>query len=174
MNLHIVAYPELSPVDYEMIQSLRREYNSLYNIIGPHFTFVFSTPGVSEVGFIEDVKKTTAGFRAINFCIRSATINKDVFSNNYDAFLVPDEGHSQMLKLHDALYSQTLAPQHRMDIPYVPHISVANSHDPYAIKKIVGNLNSQNLTITGSITSLDIINYENRVVTTVGKIYLPA
>lgn len=172
MNLHVVAYPELALTDYQLIQSFRKEHNSLYTVIDPHFTMVFSVPDMPAEDFISEVKKQVGSTLPIRFCIRCAVINKDSFSNNYDAFLVPDEGFGRIVKLHDKLYTDKLSPYHRLDISYIPHISIANSTDPFHIKKIVDQLNEKDQAITGLISSLDIINYENRVITTIEKIQL--
>lgn len=112
------------------------------------------------------------GIAAIKFCSRCAVINKDSFSNNYDAFLVPDEGFSSISKLHDRLYRGMFSPHHRLDISYIPHISIANSPDPLVIKKIVDGQNERDFAINGLISFLDIVNYENRVITTIEKVSL--
>ena len=172
MNLHVVAYPEIAPADYEMIQSFRERYNSLFNIIAPHFTIVFSVPDMQPEPFVAEIKKQTGQTAAIPFCIRCATINRDAISGNYDAFLVPDEGFSKISKLHDKLYSDKLEHHHRLDISYIPHISIANSPDAQCIKEIVGRWNEKDFLIEGTISALDIINYENRKITTIEKIQL--
>jgi hypothetical protein len=172
MNLHVIAYPELDAADYGVIQSCRRDHNSLYKVIDPHFTILFAVADVPVEIFIAEVKKQITHTNAIAFCFRCATINKDSFSNNYDAFLVPDEGFSQITKLHDRLYSDKLAHHHRLDISYIPHLSIANSPNAQVIKKLVDKWNGEEFAINGIISSLDIINYENRVVTTVEKIKL--
>src|ERR1700743_2546871 len=114
MNLHVIAYPELIASDFEMIQAYRREYNSLYTIIQPHFTIVFSVPDMLPEDFISEVKKQAAHAKAIQFISRCAVINKDSFSGNYDAFLVPDEGFAAVTKLHDKLYCGQLSRYHRL------------------------------------------------------------
>ena len=172
MNLHLVAYPELAAADLERIQLCRREYNSLYTVTGAHYTIIFSVPDMPLEDFTTEIKKQVAGIKTINFCLRSAVINKDSFSDNYDAFLVPDEGFSSIVKLHDKLYSDKLSYHHRLDISYIPHISIANSNDAQAVKTIVDDWNSKDLAISGKISSLDIINYENRVITTMERIEL--
>jgi hypothetical protein len=172
MNLHVVAYPELAPADYEMIQLCRRDHNSLFKVIEPHFTIVFSVPDMDAGVFIEEIKKQVGHAPSIPFCLRCAVINKDSFSNNFDAFLVPDEGFSRIVKLHDKLYSNKLSHHHLLDISYIPHISIGNSTDVLTIKKIVDQWNEKEFTINGIISSLDIINYENRVVTTVERVGL--
>ncbi len=172
MNLHVVAYPELASADRELIQQYRHGHNSLYKVIAPHFTIVFSVPDMPLSDFVAEVKKQTEETMAIPFCLRCAVINKDSFSDNYDAFLVPDEGFSQVSKLHDRLYRNKLAHHHRLDISYIPHISIANSVDPTDIKKIVNKWNETEFAIKGVISALDVINYENRVIATVEKIQL--
>jgi len=172
MNLHLVAYPEMLAGDIEMIQACRREHNTLYGVIDAHFTLVFSVPDMPQKDFTAEVKKQVEGAKAIDFCLRSVIINKDAFSDYFDAFLVPDEGFSSIVKLHDKLYSDKLAYQHRADISYIPHISVANSRDVWLIKKLADEWNARNFNMQGRITSLDIINYENRVITTLEKITL--
>jgi hypothetical protein len=172
MNLHVVAYPELETSDLEQIQVYRRQYNSLYNVIAPHFTIVFSVPDMPLEVFTEEIKNQSAGISAIRFCLRSSVINKDSFSENYDAFLVPDEGFGMIIRLHDRLYSGRLSKHHRFDIPYIPHISIANSFDSTTIKKLVDEWNLREFEIRGCIAVLDVINYENRVITTIEKIQL--
>ena len=173
MNLHVIAYPELAPADHELIQQARKEHNSLYKVIAPHFTIVFCVPDTPVSDFVAEIKKQAEGLMAIPFCLRCAVINTDSFSNNCDAFLVPDEGFSKIVKLHDRLYSDILSPHHRLDVSYIPHTSIANNVDVTVIKKIVDEWNEKEFVIKGRISSLDIINYENRVVTTIEKIELP-
>jgi hypothetical protein len=172
MNLHVIAYPELAPGDHEAIQVFRRDYNSLFKVIAPHFTIVFSVPDMPPEHFIAEIKKQMGNAFAIRFCMRCAVVNKDSFSNHYDAFLVPDEGFSQIVRLHDKLYSDQLSRHHRLDISYIPHISIANSTNVRSVKTIVDQWNEKEFTLKGVISSLDIINYENRTVTTIEKIRL--
>ncbi len=172
MNLHVVAYPDLAPADYERIQLCRREHNTLYNIIEPHFTIVFSVPDMELDEFATEVKKQVAGMAAIPFTLRCTVVNKDSFSAYYDALLVPDEGFSGITKLHDRLYSRKLWRYLRLDVSYIPHMSIANSLDVHRIKGVVDKWNAEEFAIQGTVSSLDIINYENRVITTVELIEL--
>ncbi len=172
MNLHVVAYPELSAADYSKIQAERKVHNSLYSVIEPHFTIVFSVQGMEAGNFIAEIAKQSGAVPRIEFCLRCAVIVKDSFSNNYDAFLVPDEGYSRIVKLHDKLYSGSLSPHHRLDVCYIPHISIGYSPDMQIIKEIADQWNANDFAICGTIPALDIINYENRVVTTLERVGL--
>jgi len=168
MKLLAVAYPELSEKDFKLIENYRREHDSLYDIIRTHFTLVFPVRDFSEKIFAEEIKKQLQGIQAFTFTLRSATINKDAFTENYYAFLVPDEGHSNIIKLHDKLYCGRLSPYLRLDIDFIPHITIGNSTDIMACKKMVDDWNSNDFEITGKISSIDIINYEKA--TTLEKI----
>lgn len=174
MRLYVVAYPELADEDYQIIQQYRKEHDRLYSMIEPHFTLVFLVNDFTEADFIAEVKKQVEGIRAFDFILRCSTINKDAFSDNYFAFLVPDEGFSNIVKLHDALYADKLAHHHRMDIDYIPHIEIANSalSDKTTIKKIVDKWNSEDFAIKGRVSTLYVISLENGVLSTLEKIQL--
>src|SRR5512147_2762927 len=111
MNLCVVAYPELMHQDYKRIQEFRRHNDTYYHVIEPHFTLIFPTSKWELAPFVAEVRKQSAGSPAFDFCIRGAALDKDAFNEYYHAFLVPDEGHSQILKLHyrlgaDRFFSQ--------------------------------------------------------------------
>ncbi len=173
MPLLAIAYPELNTSDFELIQNCRRVNDKLYyNIIAPHFTFVFPVPGIPVEDFTKEIKTQLAGVKPVSFCIRCATISKDAFSETYHTFLVPDEGYSAIVKLHDKLYSSTLAPHHRLDIDFIPHIGDGNSTDKMICKKIVDNWNANDFAISGTISSVEVINYEQGLIETIAKIIL--
>ena len=172
MNLYVIAYPEIEAADQQRIQLFRGEYDKLHAAIPPHFTIVFAVHDMAPEELIQEVKKQTANTAAIQFCTRCAIANKDFLTDNYDIFLVPDEGFSQILKLHDKLYNGKLASHHRPDIAYLPHITIANASNAVRAKKLTAQWNEKDFEISGSIFSLDVVNYENGVITTLEKICL--
>jgi hypothetical protein len=86
--------------------------------------------------------------------------------------LVPDEGYSQFVKLHDRLYTGPLAPELRLDLPFIPHITVANSGDPHACKRVAETLNAQDFAIGGQVETLDVVWYDGTRVATVEQLLL--
>ncbi|MHC5848688.1 2'-5' RNA ligase family protein [Nostoc sp.] len=60
----------------------------------------------------------------------------------------------------------------RQDIPFIPHIGIANSRNPQECKRVVDELNAQSFEITGRVEKLDVIWYENNRVGTIEKITL--
>jgi hypothetical protein len=144
----------------------------MFDVVRPHFTFVFPVAGISSADFTTEIKKQLGQAEPISFCLRCATINKDDFSEYYHAFLVPDEGFSQIVKLHDKLYSDKLFLHQRLDIDFIPHIGIGNSTDELACKKMVDEWNSKPFLISGTICTFNIVQYENDKVTTIEKIKL--
>jgi len=90
----------------------------------------------------------------------------------FHAFLVPDEGYSNIVKLHDKLYGDKLQNNLRLDLDFVPHIGIGNSRDKYLCKKMVDEWNRKEFSISGKITLLTIVSYENDTVTKIEEIEL--
>ena len=53
------------------------------------------------------------------------------------AYLVPDIGNDQITELHKNLYANMLSDHLRQEIPYIPHITMAQSPDKLIIEEIV-------------------------------------
>jgi len=173
MSLLVLGFPKFSDSDFNWIQNHRKNYDKLYySIVNPHFTIVFPTFNVTEGNFIEEVIAKCKNQNSIEFIIRSAVINKDSFINTYHEFLVPDEGHSEIIKLHDKIYSEKLFSELRLDLDFIPHIGIGNSEDPLICRKNVDEINNLSMEITGIIENLEIVSYEDNRIETLKKIKL--
>ncbi|MGB9772354.1 MAG: 2'-5' RNA ligase family protein [Candidatus Kapaibacteriota bacterium] len=169
----VLAYPKLTSDDFTKIQNYRKKNDELFfKIVDPHFTIVFPVFDISEDKFIEEVKQKSTNIAKFDFVIRCATINKDAFNDYFHTFLVPDEGYSKIVKLHDKLYSDKLKDYLRLDIDFIPHIGIGNSKDKNSCKKMVDEWNKKDFSISGKITHLTIVNYENDRVTKIEEIEL--
>jgi|ERR1043166_1778763 2'-5' RNA ligase len=162
MSLLVLAYPSISKIDFDWIQSYRKANDKLYyNLVDPHFTIVFPVDDKTEKQFVNEIEKQIASVRKIEFQIKSAAFVKDNFSEYYLEFLIPDLGHDQIVSLHDRLYSEALISNLRLDIAYMPHITVGNSLDINKSKMAIAELNDRRLSITGQINSLTVVKYES-------------
>ena len=97
---------------------------------------------------------------------------EDDSKNFSHVFLVPDEGFSDVVKLHDSLYSGVLAPELRLDITFIPHIGVGNYTDARACRELADELNAQDFRLAGLIDTLDVVWYEQQEVRTIAQIAL--
>jgi hypothetical protein len=107
--LLVLAFPKLSENDYKWIDSFRKNHDSIFYGVGePHFTIVFPTFDIDPADFIKEIKDRSSDFPKFNFNIRCAMINNDQLSDYCHIFLIPDEGNSNIVKLHDLLYVEKI------------------------------------------------------------------
>jgi 2'-5' RNA ligase len=173
MALLVLAYPTVAESDWAWMQQIRAGHDQRYlQVVDPHFTLVFPVFDLAVEPFVDHVLASVQGQSPIPFVVRCATVVKDVLSDDSHVFLVPDEGHSGVVKLHDRLYTGLLRSQLRLDIPFIPHIGVATSVDIECCKSVADALNAQDFTMAGVIDRLDIVCYENNTVTTIRPIQL--
>lgn len=72
-------------------------------------------------------------------------------------FLVPDEGFGSIVRLHDGLYSQGLKSAHRLDVPFIPHMTIGAGIELRQAKILVDRLNSQNFEVEFELSELSIV-----------------
>ena len=172
MNLCTLAYPKLSAEDYQRIQDFRKHNDRYFRVVEPHFTLIFPTTAWEPDPYLAEVEKQARRFQPFDFCIRGAALNKDAFQDLYHAFLVPDEGHAQITKLHYRLCAGRFFYLPSLDIDFIPHIGIGNSEDPLKCNHMVESWNREEFTIAGCISALDVANYENDTVLTIKQITL--
>lgn len=153
----VVAYPSISKKDYDWIEKIRAHHDIYYGLVKPHFTVVFRS-SIRETEFVQHIKEQASAIRKLIFALRCALVVEDVAGDVNQVFLVPDKGFSDIVKLHDRLYTGILAPELRLDIPFYPHISVGNYSDPLVCKQLADELNRRDFTIDGTVSSLDIVS----------------
>ena len=174
MALALVAYPELDARDAEWITGIREVHDPLSrDIIAAHITLVFQVYNVGLAEFSAHVNSVAQATPPIKFILRSAVLSgPDDEHHCTHVFLVPDEGYSRIIRLHDRLYSGLLAPELRLDIPYVPHVGVGNNVDPKVCKQLADTLNAHDFEIIGRIEWLDILHAENMRFDTLERVRL--
>jgi hypothetical protein len=173
MALLVVAYPKLDQKYYDWIQEYRSKNDSRYfNLVEPHISLVFAIDTMDKDEFISEVKKHVDGVQPFDFDMNVATINQNNDGKFYHEFLVPDKGNSDIVKLHDKLYSGLFKPFHRFDIDFIPHIGIGNSDDAAESKSRIDELNEKGVSITGHVDAVSVIEYKDNKIKTVEKISL--
>lgn len=172
-SLLSISYPMISTEDFDWIQGVRKQHDELYwKVVDPHFTLVFPILSFEEKTLIHHIEQKVKDIKAFEFVLRCAVISNDSFSDFMHVFLVPDEGYSRIVKLHDCLYTGILEDELRLDIPFVPHIGIGNSRNVKACKRLVDDLNKKPFEVKGIVENLDVIWYEGNQVGTIKKISL--
>ena len=170
--LVVSSYPKLYKTDYNWIKNYRKVNDIYYELIDTHFTFVFPTYNFEPDDFIKEIKKQAKGFHKIEFQIKCTIMNNDRTNEYWHVLLVPDKGFSKIVKLHDKLYADLLAPTQRLDLDFIPHIAIGNSKDPKECKKMVDEINAKDINICGIIDHLDIVQLKDDKISTLDVINL--
>ena len=161
MALAVVNYPAIGKDDLDWIQSVRREHDHLFfSVVAPHFTIVFPTDGVAQSTLIEHVAERVSVFHSFEVVFRCAILGDSEFMGHAHAFLTPDEGFSEVVRLHDALYTGPLAGELRLDLPFIPHVGIASTPSVVECKAIVDRLNAERFEIRGQVDELHVIGYD--------------
>jgi hypothetical protein len=165
-NLYTLCYPKLTPKDRQFINEFRHENDIPFrDVVAPHFTMVFGCSNIPESEYREHVRAVAQSQGVIHFSCRYTMVCNDDSNNNYYVFLVPDEGFSEISKLHDRLYLGLLAPYLRLDIPYIPHIGIATIPNAQLIKALCQELNSIGVAISGQIDTISVCSYDGSKIT---------
>lgn len=172
MSLLVVAYPELRSQDQAWIQSIRERYDPHFELIAPHLTFVFPNDTIDATLLQQHGARVCQAFSAFRFAVRTTMIVKDQFSPLTHLFLVPDEGFSQIVGLHDALYRGPLAESLLLEVPFIPHITIGAFDTSSAAKAQADAINRQRFVIDGSIERLSLIEHVGQSVTTIAEFEL--
>ncbi|MGE5805432.1 MAG: 2'-5' RNA ligase family protein [Ignavibacteria bacterium] len=173
MSFLVLAYPTISQKDYNWIQKFRKKYdNRYYKIVKPHFTIVFPVNRIEESIFIKHIVELSKDNKQIDFTLKCSIIVKDSFSDFTDIFLIPDEGNSEIIRLHDKFYTGVLTSELRLDIPFIPHIGIGASKNSDESKKLSDKINENNFCIKGTINSLNITWYDYPKINTIKNIQL--
>ncbi|MGZ5483244.1 MAG: 2'-5' RNA ligase family protein [Pyrinomonadaceae bacterium] len=173
MALLVLAYPRISSADFDLIQEIRAQHDQRYfKIVEPHFTLVFPICEIGLAALSAEVRRRVTGAASITFVCRCAMVVEDDSKSFSHVFLVPDEGFSEIVKLHDQIYAGAIEPELRLDIPYIPHIGVGNDEDARTCRRLANKLNQQQFQLKGVIDTLDIVKYEAGTLETLERIAL--
>lgn len=159
MSWFIICYPKLSIDDTDWIQSIRLKHDSQFNIVRPHFTLVFGTNALGGREIFSHAQEAIKNQRRFNFALDQLEVVPDVSGRFSHLFLVPTKGYEEMTSLHDLLYTGPLGADLREDIPYIPHIGIANgSHED--MLQLFNVLQDERRRILGTIDEVSVVFFD--------------
>src|SRR6185437_8402610 len=103
----------------------RARFDPQHGRIAPHVTLVFGTERLDVESLSEHAATVTRGHPPFECEFLSTAVVRSGPGDASHVFLVPREGYGEIDRLHDALYGGPLAPDLRQDIPFLPHVTVA-------------------------------------------------
>jgi 2'-5' RNA ligase len=172
-TLYTLAYPLLPEADVTFMERFRREHDVPYcDVAAPHFTLIFGCSAVEEAKYLQHVQDVAKVSAAIRFSCRYAMLGTDDQDQTAYVFLVPDDGYSGISLLHDRLYIGVLAPYLRLDIPFIPHITIGTLADRHTAKQLCDGLNKRGLELHGCVNALTVGALENRKLNNLASFHL--
>lgn len=156
MPFYAIAIPRFAQDDFERIEAYRRAHDPQGQArILPHFTLVFGIDCDKQF-FIEEIARQAEGVPPIAFELRVATLDLDPRSGHYLEHLVPEKGYAALVRLHDRLYAEAFTPHQRLDLGYVPHITIGRCERPVKGKERVKAFNREDFMIEGTVDRIHI------------------
>jgi 2'-5' RNA ligase len=171
--LLVIAEPRLAARDRVWIDGIRAKHDPHHRIVPPHFTLVFHASTRAEAKVAAHVRGIAARFARFTCRLRSALIYPDAPSGNTYVSLMPDEGFGAIVRLHDALYTGPLARHLRLDIHFVPHLTVARFASARRAQRLADELNARAFVVAAPIRALDLVRYNGSAIETVCTVPLP-
>jgi len=157
-----IAYPDVDAEDRKFLSSFRREHSPAARLrVEPHFTLAFACSQVPEEQYAAHVAAVAAKAAVVPFDCRYAMLGADDEDDRAYVFLVPEEGFSAIALLHDELYTGPLEPHLRLDLPYVPHLTIGIMNDRRLAKGLCDELNRKGVSISGTLRAITIGTAEN-------------
>lgn len=153
-TLYTIAPLVIADIDRATIAAFRTRHDPHADVVEPHFTLVFACAAVAEADYLAHVGRAASATPPIAFSCRYAMLGADDGNTDGYVFLVPDEGHAALSRLHDRLYAGPLAPHLRLDLPFTPHVTIGRCRERAQAKALCDELNAGGLRIDGRVEAL--------------------
>jgi 2'-5' RNA ligase len=173
MYSSLVHYPDIG---VDSVDRIRRKYDPTFELIRPHVTVVFPVPeSVGKRRLLEHVG--TVADRSPRFAVRFRGFVK---SPDHWLFLKVEDGKAEFVQLFESLYTGPLAPFRRVDVEFVPHISLglfvkkdvrydmsaapqAADFDEASYSKALQEAEAERIDLRCSVSRLDLVELEDSV-----------
>ncbi len=151
--LYVVAWPILSEADDQALRRLRAQYHPKEaDLIGPHFTLVFSAPDARE-------PQLRAALAALAWRPFWFMIERIVRDDPY-LFAEPSDGADELTALYDALNPDP------GDIPYRPHITLGLFDRPAEAEQVARIVGRQHQPMRGRVEEVALIRRDGHKLAT--------
>jgi 2'-5' RNA ligase len=116
---------------------------------------------------LPEVEKVVIGHPPFRIEITQAVAQRDPLASRSHVFLVPSVGGEEISALHERLYEGPLRPHRRREIPYVPHITVAQKASHAECLELADALSRRRIFLSGLIDQIHVVSVAAVAVTNV-------
>lgn len=119
----LVHYPNIELRD---IQRFRQQYDPQFGLIAPHITLLFPVPdAIGEEALVNHIEQVLRGWQPFEIGLREVQTAWDDY-----IYLLVQEGKETLVRLHDEIYTGILREYLRLDLPYIPHVTLGKAEPP--------------------------------------------
>lgn len=149
----VLLFPQ---VNMPLIHDVRRQYDALAEHIPPHISLVFPFESdTSDETVCQVVTDALQHVSSFDITLNQVAGDPD---NGY-VWLVVDQGSDEITALHDTLYQSPIFMNHlRQDIPYKPHMTIAQGISAEKAYRLMAELPQKSLTYT---TRIEVVSVEH-------------
>lgn len=164
MALTVLGRPRLKAADSAWVTALRDRHGKSLSApeIGAHVTLVFPTDATDATTATGHLAMVAGETPPLALAFRCALPVLDRDSGDSYVYLVPDEGFSTLVRLHDRLYSGPFAEALRLDLPYIPHITLARIAEGKLARALADDLNGQEPEIHARLETVELFRVDGR------------
>jgi 2'-5' RNA ligase len=148
----VVAFPSLGEADRRLIEDIRRDHDPNAARIAAHFTLVFPNAATNAADLLAPVAAIARETSPIAFVLRRLIVHHRA-PDTY-VFLVPDQGHESLVRLHGRLKAQSAEGAGEA---FVPHLTVARLPSRDDAKALATRLAERRLAIAGTAGTLSVV-----------------
>ena len=159
LAFYTLAFPDFDARDAMRIEALRRRLDPVGAArVNAHVTIGFGVETVPRDALSALIQRVADAAQPFEVSFHKVELGHDHRNPHGYAFWMPSEGRREIEALHDHLHSDPdLAYPIDRDVPYRPHITLAERPDPEAAQALVDELNRDRLTARGRITHLSLV-----------------
>jgi 2'-5' RNA ligase len=107
----------------EQVEAFRARHDPMASLIPAHLTLVFPfATALTRLQVETHVRRVVSRWPAVPVTFRAVRLHANEF-----VFLMASRGAEALTTLHDRLYTRSLLPALRRDLPYEPHITLARN-----------------------------------------------
>lgn len=173
MSLAVIAIPDLLPDDAELLHEMQsRNGVRSFGLIHPFLTVVEPTDELDASPLIEHVRSIAGSLGSFTFALRCALPFFDRENGRTQVVLVPERGFSDLVRVRSMLYRGALREALRLDVPFIPHLSVGEFDDPERAWRMADRLNEDRPAVLGSLRELAVVELDGESVQTLARIPL--
>lgn len=159
ISFYTLALPDFDARDALRVEAVRRQYDPVGAArVAAHVTIGFGVETIPRDDLSALIRRVADAAAPFEVSFHTVELGHDHRNPHGYAFWMPSAGRTEFFALHDHLHSDpTLAYPINRDVPYRPHITLAERPDADSAQLVVDALNRERLTAHGRVTHLSLV-----------------